>query len=285
MAELTGRLRRQARRLTDHARRFGPPAAHPSSKRSTPLPRRSCDVTVYRSLHLLGELKAVHRFDFGDGVARFRLLPEGDDGHHHHLVRRGCSRVIESTTAFSGTTAAGPGKRLHRAHAPLAVFRRLPGLPATSPLPPHLTDHLPDGAGPAPSGFSSRTGGRHGSRDRMGYCPVPPVKKRGRPQVPPILDSRAWRDPSAWFPESAGRTPSPIVKAAVADQVCSICTGAPVFDGLCRTPFTLIPRACASVVETQHVKHEPNQVHEPPSPCLPLGSLSLLAARPRRKSP
>ena len=31
--------------------------------------------------------------DLGDGVARFELLAEGDDGHHHHLVCTRCAKV------------------------------------------------------------------------------------------------------------------------------------------------------------------------------------------------
>jgi Fur family ferric uptake transcriptional regulator len=44
---------------------------------------------------LLESLGMVKRFDLGDGVARFELLAEGDDGHHHHLVCTGCTAVIE----------------------------------------------------------------------------------------------------------------------------------------------------------------------------------------------
>jgi len=56
----------------------------------------SCDLaTIYRSMHLLEEMGMVKRFDFGDGVARFELLGEGDDGHHHHLVCTRCAGVIE----------------------------------------------------------------------------------------------------------------------------------------------------------------------------------------------
>jgi Fur family transcriptional regulator, ferric uptake regulator len=101
LTELSGRLRRQARRLTGPRQailRVLAEAGRPLSSKEihAALPRRSCDVvTVYRSLHLLEQLEAVQRFDLGDGVARFRLRPEGDDGHHHHLVCRACARVVE----------------------------------------------------------------------------------------------------------------------------------------------------------------------------------------------
>ena len=55
-----------------------------------------CDLaTVYRSMHLLEEMGLVKRFDLGDGVARFKLLRPGDDGHHHHLVCTRCTSVVE----------------------------------------------------------------------------------------------------------------------------------------------------------------------------------------------
>ncbi len=64
--------------------------------------KSGCDLaTVYRALHLLEEMRLVKRFDFGDGVARFELLAEGDDGHHHHLICTGCSSVIEIEECFT----------------------------------------------------------------------------------------------------------------------------------------------------------------------------------------
>lgn len=60
------------------------------------MPAGSCDLaTVYRSMHLLQQLGMVKRYDFGDGTARFELLGEGDDGHHHHLVCTRCAGIIE----------------------------------------------------------------------------------------------------------------------------------------------------------------------------------------------
>ena len=60
------------------------------------LTRCDCDLaTVYRSMHMLEEMGMVKRFDFGDGCARFELLAEGDDGHHHHLVCTRCAGVVE----------------------------------------------------------------------------------------------------------------------------------------------------------------------------------------------
>lgn len=60
-----------------------------------------CDLaTVYRSMHLLEEMNMVKRFDLGGGGARFELLAEGDDGHHHHLVCTSCSDVVEIEECF-----------------------------------------------------------------------------------------------------------------------------------------------------------------------------------------
>lgn len=65
------------------------------------LPPDDCDLaTVYRSMHLLESMRIVKRFDFGDGVARFELLAEGDDGHHHHLVCTNCSDIVELEECF-----------------------------------------------------------------------------------------------------------------------------------------------------------------------------------------
>ncbi|HSU52698.1 MAG TPA: Fur family transcriptional regulator [Candidatus Dormibacteraeota bacterium] len=101
LPRLAERLRRSSRKLTgprqailELLRR----AAHPMSNREifSALTEGSCDLaTIYRSMHLLEEMGMVKRFDFGDGVARFELLGEGDDGHHHHLVCTRCAGVIE----------------------------------------------------------------------------------------------------------------------------------------------------------------------------------------------
>jgi Fur family ferric uptake transcriptional regulator len=101
LTELANRLRRESRKLT------GPRQAilellrtrdHPLSIKEVfaALPREYCDLaTVYRSMHLLESMGLVKRFDFGEGLARFELLRDGDDGHHHHLVCTRCSEVVE----------------------------------------------------------------------------------------------------------------------------------------------------------------------------------------------
>jgi Fur family ferric uptake transcriptional regulator len=107
LPELAEKLRRKSRRVT------GPRQAilevlrghrHPMSSKAIfeALPKGVGDLaTVYRSLHLLEEMKMVKRFDLGDGVARFELLAEGDDGHHHHLVCTRCTKVVEIEECFT----------------------------------------------------------------------------------------------------------------------------------------------------------------------------------------
>jgi Fe2+ or Zn2+ uptake regulation protein len=104
---LTDRLRQGARKIT------GPRQAildilhrhpHPMSNKEifAALPKGDCDLaTVYRCLHLLEGMQMVKRFDLGDGVARFELLAEGDDGHHHHLVCTRCAAVVEIEECFT----------------------------------------------------------------------------------------------------------------------------------------------------------------------------------------
>jgi Fur family ferric uptake transcriptional regulator len=101
LPELTDRLRRKSRKVT------GPRQAilsilrarsHPMSTKEifSALPKGDCDLaTVYRSINLLESMGMVKRFEFGDGIARFELLREGDDGHHHHLVCTRCAGIVE----------------------------------------------------------------------------------------------------------------------------------------------------------------------------------------------
>lgn len=107
LPKLTAQLRKKSRRIT------GPRQAilemlrrhpHPMSIKQIfgALPKGDCDLaTVYRSMHLLEGMKMVKRFDLGDGMARFELLAEGDDGHHHHLVCVRCSTVVEINECFT----------------------------------------------------------------------------------------------------------------------------------------------------------------------------------------
>ncbi len=101
MPDLADRLRRKSRKVTSRRQAIlGVLRAQsqPLSNKEiyAALGPQACDLaTVYRSMHLLEQMEMVKRFDFGDGVARFELLVEGDDGHHHHLVCTRCSEVVE----------------------------------------------------------------------------------------------------------------------------------------------------------------------------------------------
>ena len=120
MSALTNRLRGQSHKITV------PRAAileilrqhpHPLTNREimAALPKGGCDLaTIYRSMHLLEKMGMVKRFDFGDGAARFELVGEGDDGHHHHLVCTRCSEVVEIEECFPSEVEQADcnGKRL-----------------------------------------------------------------------------------------------------------------------------------------------------------------------------
>ncbi|HXR04966.1 MAG TPA: transcriptional repressor [Verrucomicrobiae bacterium] len=106
MSALTGRLRRQSRKITSPRQaileilRKHP---HPlmSKEIFAIMPKGQCNLaTIYRTLHLLEKMEIVKRFDFGDGAARFELVGEGDDGHHHHLVCTRCAAVVEIEECF-----------------------------------------------------------------------------------------------------------------------------------------------------------------------------------------
>ena len=101
LSALTSRLRHQSRKITGPRRaileilRKHP---HPLTNREilAALPKGQCDLaTIYRAMHLLGEIGLIKQYDFGDGKARFELVGEGGDSHHHHLVCTRCSEIVE----------------------------------------------------------------------------------------------------------------------------------------------------------------------------------------------
>jgi len=104
--ELTERLRRESRKVTAPRQailKILHRDGHPMSVREIfrALPQGDCDLaTVYRSVHLLEKMGMVKRCHFEEGAARFELLREGDDGHHHHLVCTQCSEVVEIEECF-----------------------------------------------------------------------------------------------------------------------------------------------------------------------------------------
>jgi Fur family transcriptional regulator, ferric uptake regulator len=126
-SSLTTRLRREDRKIT------GPRAAileilhqhrHPLTNKDifAELPKGECDLaTIYRAMRMLEELGMVKRFDFGDGAARFELVGEGDDGHHHHLICTRCAGVVEIAECFSEEVE----HRIARANGFTGVTHRL----------------------------------------------------------------------------------------------------------------------------------------------------------------
>lgn len=55
--------------------------------------------SVYRTLDVLSSLGSIHKFDFGEGRARYEMAdgPSGKGQHHHHLVCTSCHKVINYT--------------------------------------------------------------------------------------------------------------------------------------------------------------------------------------------
>lgn len=52
--------------------------------------------TVYRNLELLVDMGLVVKFEFGHGKAKYELSEQySGKGHHHHLVCRKCSKIID----------------------------------------------------------------------------------------------------------------------------------------------------------------------------------------------
>jgi Fur family ferric uptake transcriptional regulator len=107
LPELADKLRRKSRKVTIPRQailrilrlRRSPMTIKEVHKALAP---DDCDLaTVYRSMHLLERMGIVKRFDLGGGAARFELLGEGDDGHHHHLMCTRCSDIVELDECFS----------------------------------------------------------------------------------------------------------------------------------------------------------------------------------------
>jgi Fur family transcriptional regulator, ferric uptake regulator len=56
--------------------------------------------TIYRAMHLLKEMGLIHRYDFGDGIARYELAGMDCSSHHHHLICTQCATIVEINTCF-----------------------------------------------------------------------------------------------------------------------------------------------------------------------------------------
>lgn len=108
LAGLTHRLRCQSRKITGPRKAILEilrQHAHPLTNREilAAMPEGTCDLaTIYRAMRLLEPLGLIKRFDFGDGIARYELVGEGGEAHHHHLVCTRCAKVVELDECFSG---------------------------------------------------------------------------------------------------------------------------------------------------------------------------------------
>lgn len=51
--------------------------------------------TVYRTLQMLEEIGLITRLNFDDGCNRYELAEENNKHSHHHLICKGCEKVIE----------------------------------------------------------------------------------------------------------------------------------------------------------------------------------------------
>jgi len=51
--------------------------------------------TIYRNLELLVKIGLVLKFEFGDNRARYELVQNPEEIHHHHLICKNCNKVID----------------------------------------------------------------------------------------------------------------------------------------------------------------------------------------------
>ncbi|MDD5531069.1 MAG: Fur family transcriptional regulator [bacterium] len=53
--------------------------------------------TIYRTLDVLVKIGFLNKFDFGDGHSRYELIEAPNKQHHHHLICRKCSKILDYT--------------------------------------------------------------------------------------------------------------------------------------------------------------------------------------------
>ena len=105
LTDLTDKLRAGDRRIT------GPRQAilNVLRQHASPLTNREihallaneCDLaTVYRNIHTLVGMGLVKRVDIGDGAARWELMADAAEFHHHHLVCTSCQAIVEVEGCF-----------------------------------------------------------------------------------------------------------------------------------------------------------------------------------------
>lgn len=105
LEDLTERLRAGDRKITaprqailDVLRQHASPL---TNREIHALLADGCDLaTVYRNIHTLQKMGVVSRVDIGDGTARWELVAQAGDEHHHHLVCTGCQAIVEVEGCF-----------------------------------------------------------------------------------------------------------------------------------------------------------------------------------------
>ena len=73
---------------------------HLSSEEIYDLVRVDCPeiglATVYRTMQLLDDIKAISKLNLDDGCVRYELNLNGEESHHHHhLICKDCGNIIE----------------------------------------------------------------------------------------------------------------------------------------------------------------------------------------------
>lgn len=87
--KMTGQRRVIMRVLADSADH---PDVEEVYRRASAIDPRISLATVYRTVRLLEDIKAIKKLDFGDGRARYE---EMSGEHHHHLIDTATGTVIE----------------------------------------------------------------------------------------------------------------------------------------------------------------------------------------------
>jgi Fur family ferric uptake transcriptional regulator len=78
--------------------------------------------TVYRTINVLKEVEVIEKLHLGDGRPHYEIKK----GEHHHLICRGCGKVIEFQSPFSDKWGRGWGEKydfeITRAHLDLRGY-------------------------------------------------------------------------------------------------------------------------------------------------------------------
>jgi len=76
--------------------------------------------TVYRAVNLFVRSGILSKFEFGEGKARYEIVPGSDEpGHHHHLICKKCQKILnyedfmEEEQKFVEMVQSGLEERYH----------------------------------------------------------------------------------------------------------------------------------------------------------------------------